>query len=572
MTEVSDRLAAALADRYRIERELGAGGMATVYLAQDLRHRRQVAIKVLKPELAAVLGSERFLREIEIAAKLTHSHILPLHDSGEAGGLLYYVMPHLAGQSLRDRLNRERHLPIEDALAIATRVADALDYAHRHGVIHRDIKPENILLHEGQPMLSDFGIALAVAAAAGDRLTETGISLGTPQYMAPEQATGERQLDGRTDIYSLAAVLYELLAGEPPHRAPTVQATIVKVLTEEPDRLSAHRGTVPPHVEAAIHKALQKLPADRFHTAAEFAAALTHPPAPGPQQPAAPSTVRRRSLVAAFGLALGALAAGAILGRMFWRAEPPSTSPVRVHRLTEFTGVERFPALSPDGRSVAFAAEVDGKRQLWVRLVAGGPALQITRDPADHLYPRWSRDSGSLIYFTPPAEGEEVGSLWEISALGGAARRLASSLSGADMSSADDRMAFFRLGTGRIELLVAKRDGTEPRVMAELESGYTYGTPRWSPDGRALAFERRYVAGESRVFVIRTGDSRPTQLAGGLGELNGFAWLPHNSGLVFSSSRGSIMEYLRTFQLWTLRLDERRARQLTFGEASYLDP
>jgi serine/threonine-protein kinase len=223
------RLTTALAGRYAIERELGAGGMATVYLARDLKHDRAVALKVLRPELAAVLGGERFLNEIKISARLDHPHILTLIDSGEVDGFLYYVLPYVRGESLRERLTREKQLGLEEALGITKQVAGALDYAHRQGVVHRDIKPENILLQEGEAMLADFGIALAVKEAGGNRLTETGLSLGTPQYMSPEQATGDRQLDARGDVYSLAAVLYEMLAGEPPHSGPTAQAIIAKL-------------------------------------------------------------------------------------------------------------------------------------------------------------------------------------------------------------------------------------------------------------------------------------------------------------------------------------------------------
>src|SRR2546426_1572744 len=277
MSGLLGRLQVALAERYSIERELGHGGMATVYLAEDLKHRRLVALKVLSPDLAASLGTDRFLREIDIAARLTHPHILPLHDSGEADGLVFYVMPYIEGESLRDKLTREKQLDIDEAIGIARAVASALDYAHRHGVIHRDIKPENVLMHDGQPVVADFGIALAVSAAGSSRITETGLSLGTPHYMSPEQAMGDRVLDARSDIYSLAAVLYELLAGEPPYTGPTAQAIVAKVITEKPISVTAHRDTVPPHVAAAIQKALAKLPADRFHSAAEFAEALVRP-------------------------------------------------------------------------------------------------------------------------------------------------------------------------------------------------------------------------------------------------------------------------------------------------------
>ncbi|MDE3214897.1 MAG: serine/threonine protein kinase, partial [Gemmatimonadota bacterium] len=233
MTDIADRLAAALADRYRLVRELGQGGMATVYLAEDLKHDRKVALKVLKPELAAVIGGERFVVEIKTTAALQHPHILPLFDSGTVDGFLYYVMPYIEGETLRDKLNRETQLGIDEAVRITSEVADALDYAHRHGVIHRDIKPENILLHDGRPMVADFGIALALSAAAGGRMTETGMSLGTPHYMSPEQATADKDISNRSDIYSLGSVLYEMLTGEPPHMGTSAQQIIMKIVTEE---------------------------------------------------------------------------------------------------------------------------------------------------------------------------------------------------------------------------------------------------------------------------------------------------------------------------------------------------
>jgi serine/threonine protein kinase len=268
------RLSAALSDRYRIESELGQGGMATVYRAHDVRHDRKVAIKILHPELAAVLGPERFLTEMKVTANLQHPHILPLFDSGTADGQLYYVMPLVEGESLRDRLTRERQLPIDDALRLAMEVAGALDYAHRHNVVHRDIKPENILLHDGSALVADFGIALAVSNAGDKRLTQTGLSLGTPHYMSPEQATGDKVVDGRTDISSLGCVLFEMLTGEPPFSGPSTQAIVAKVLTEAAPGIRARRPTVPPALEAVVLKAVQKLPADRFATPQAFAQAL----------------------------------------------------------------------------------------------------------------------------------------------------------------------------------------------------------------------------------------------------------------------------------------------------------
>ncbi|MEQ1693912.1 MAG: serine/threonine-protein kinase, partial [Gemmatimonas sp.] len=277
MNGLSERLTAALADRYRIERELGQGGMATVYLAEDLKHKRRVALKVLKPELAAVLGAERFVQEITTTAALQHPHILPLFDSGEANGFLYYVMPFIDGETLRAKLDRETQLGVDEAVRIASDVASALHYAHTHGVIHRDIKPENILLHDGRPMVADFGIALAVSAAAGGRMTETGLSLGTPHYMSPEQATAEKDITGRSDVYSLASVLYEMLTGNPPHTGSSAQQIIMKIITETPSNVTVLRKSVPPNVAAAVSKGLEKLPADRFASAKEFSSALANP-------------------------------------------------------------------------------------------------------------------------------------------------------------------------------------------------------------------------------------------------------------------------------------------------------
>ncbi len=276
MTDL-DRLTKALSDRYSIEHELGAGGMATVYLAQDVKHDRKVALKVLRPELAAVIGAERFLVEIKTTANLQHPHILPLFDSGEADSFLFYVMPYVEGESLRDLLDREKQLPVEEAVRIASEVASALDYAHRHDVIHRDIKPENILLHDRQALVADFGIALAASKAGSTRMTETGMSLGTPHYMSPEQAMGDRELTSKSDVYALGCVLYEMLTGEPPHTGPTAQAIVAKVMTDDARPVRELRRSVPPQVDAACLQAIEKLPADRFASAAEFGQAIRDP-------------------------------------------------------------------------------------------------------------------------------------------------------------------------------------------------------------------------------------------------------------------------------------------------------
>jgi serine/threonine-protein kinase len=281
MAAVPAGLATALQDRYRLDHELGQGGMATVYLAHDVRHPRRVAVKVLRPELGAVIGPDRFLAEIRTTATLQHPHILPLLDSGQADGLLYYVMPFVEGESLRDRLNRERQLPVEEAVRVAIEVATAIDYAHRHNVIHRDLKPENILLQDGQALVADFGIALAVSTTAGDRLTSTGVSVGTPAYMSPEQAAGERSLDSRSDIYALGCVLYEALVGEVPYPGPTIQAITARKLSQPVPSLRAVRGTVSAGLEEVVSHALARVPADRFSTGREFADALRAVERPG---------------------------------------------------------------------------------------------------------------------------------------------------------------------------------------------------------------------------------------------------------------------------------------------------
>ncbi len=275
MTETFDRLKTALSDRYAIDREIGAGGMATVYLAEDVKHRRRVAVKVLRPDLAAALGAERFVQEIETTANLQHPNILPLYDSGEADSFLYYVMPYIEGESLRDRLAREKRLPIDDALQITREVAAALNHANSLGVVHRDVKPENIMLSGGLAVLADFGIARAVGVAGGERLTETGMAVGTPVYMSPEQCAGDREVDGRSDVYSLACVLYEMLGGDPPFTGSTPQSVLARKLSERAPSLVVVRDTVSTSLEAAILKALERDAADRFATAESFVNAAT---------------------------------------------------------------------------------------------------------------------------------------------------------------------------------------------------------------------------------------------------------------------------------------------------------
>ncbi|MDX1492781.1 MAG: serine/threonine-protein kinase, partial [Longimicrobiales bacterium] len=358
------RLNAALEGRYRIEAELGEGGMATVYLADDLRHERKVAVKVLKPELSAVVGAERFLAEIKTTANLQHPHILPLFDSGEADGFVFYVMPYIEGETLRERIDRDKQLPVDEAVRIATAVANALHTAHKAGVVHRDIKPGNILMSNGEPLVADFGIALAVGTAGGSRLTETGLSVGTPFYMSPEQATGDQAIGAASDIYALAAVLYELLVGEPPYVGNTAQAVLGKILQGDTVSATTVRKSVPPHVDAALRKALEKLPADRFTDAQDFAKALSDPSfRHGPVAAGAPGTAGPWKPLA---LVARAVAVVALMG-LGWAA---TRSPEVAQR-----PVERFEMpFRPDQSPVAFGAAIFGLSEDGTTLAYLGPA------------------------------------------------------------------------------------------------------------------------------------------------------------------------------------------------------
>jgi eukaryotic-like serine/threonine-protein kinase len=554
-----DRLNAALEGRYRIERELGEGGMATVYLAEDLRHSRKVALKVLRPELAAVVGAERFLAEIETTANLQHPYILPLFDSGEADGFLFYVMPYVEGESLREKLNREKQLRVDEAVALAEKVADALDYAHEQGVVHRDVKPANILLSgRGEPLVADFGIARAVSQAGGGRLTETGLSLGTPHYMSPEQATGDQEVDPRSDVYALGCVLYEMLAGEPPFAARTAQAVLVRILTEEPRPVTDVRRTVPPHVAAVIGRSLEKLPADRFPSAQAFAGALQDPsfryvggapaaPARGVEGQAARQ--RRMSLppwalaVGGGVLALALLVAGmALLGpekRTEVASALPPTSRFSMamgdhpviqsqfdlspdgRMLVYSTGGDRplylramdalqpvpirgtegarWPVFSPDGEWIAFMG-TDGIRKI---AVTGGAPLRITSRLEDRFGLHWA-NHGTLLYF-------QRDGIYRVSAQGGEPERvLAGSplslrfprlLPGGDVILFSQTEGVGRVHTGRVRLFdVATQEVTtlveEGSDARYVETGHlVYGHPSGALFAVPFDLERREITG-----------------------------------------------------------------------------
>lgn len=406
MTLPLEQLRAALADRYEIEREIGSGGMATVYLARDVRHKREVALKVLRPELGAVLGTERFLAEITVTANLQHPNLLPLFDSGEADGLLFYVMPFVRGETLRAKIEREQQLSCEEAVRFAVAVASALQHAHEHGVVHRDLKPENILIHSGQPVIADFGIALAVSKAGGARVTQTGLSLGTPQYMSPEQATGEREIDSRSDIYSMGAVTYEMLAGEPPHSGSSAQAIIAKLMTSEPQPLHTLRSSIPNNVVCAVEKALAKLPADRFATAQDFASALQNPAftvAARYGRPTAEQSLSTKKWKR-FAISAGAVALAFIALALWSLFRPTSPRPaVRYVLTTDSThvigGFFGAVAISPDGRRLAYTILPGQRLIVRDRDKLTGEALS---GAGLALSPFFSTDGARIGYFSPP--------------------------------------------------------------------------------------------------------------------------------------------------------------------------
>ena len=507
MTEVlTDRLKTALASRYAIERQIGQGGMAMVYLARDLRHNRRVALKVLRPELAAVIGAERFLHEIRVTASLQHPHILPLHDSGEIDTFLYYVMPFVEGESLRDRLRSERQLPIDDTVRIAGEVAAALSYAHGRGVIHRDVKPENILLASGAAVVADFGIARAVTEAGEGRLTETGLSLGTPHYMSPEQATAERDLDARTDIYALAAVVYEMLIGEPPYTGPTTQSVIAKVLTESPRSLRIGRPTVPEHIDRAVQKALAKLPADRFRTATEFAEALTRPVHISASHPSARAAdAGRRSWTRPQALGASALVLASLaFGISGWLRKPASPAEPVVRSLLRLPDEARAEArqsgsplaLSPDGSVLVYS----GRRQLFMRRLDQTEVTPIPNTSGAEQ-PFFSPDGRHIGFVADgsirrvPVAGGPVVTICQVPQVQGAAW------------GEDDTIVFASgLGVGGSLFRVSASGGTPQLVFVDSTRRTLFRWPSFLPGGnRVVVSTGTALAYQAGVVDLATG-------------------------------------------------------------------
>ncbi len=518
-----DSLMAALADRYEIESKLGEGGMATVYLARDLKHDRKVAIKVLKPELAAVIGAGRFLTEIQITASLQHPHILPLHDSGESDGILYYVMPRVEGESLKDKLDRERQLPLEDALRIASGIASALDYAHRRGVIHRDIKPANILLQDGQPLVADFGIALAAEAVGTERLTATGLAIGTPQYMSPERAAGDGTAGRGADVYALGCVLYEMLTGEPPYNAATMPMTLAKILEGSPVSPVSIRKSIPANVDAVVRKALERLPADRFTSGGAFASALED----RAFRYGADKHVAARSLWNPLSIAATAAAVVLLAGvSAFALSRPAATPPNRyVMGLGEsnvMTGDigRNHVALSPDGSRLAYVGlSPDGSRVLWLK---ERHELRARALPLVHA---------SQPFFSP--DGERVA----VTGVGGTS------------------------GNARGLGIVSFETGSMS-VVADV--GFSRGGGDWSDDGWLYIEEQDHtllrfseITGElERVADLEQGEfahSFPNALPGGRGVIY----------TIEGSRGGGGLD--GTFQIAVLDLETRQRRVLTDG-------
>jgi serine/threonine-protein kinase len=554
------RLSTALADRYRLERELGQGGMATVYLAQDLKHDRRVAIKVLRPELAAVIGAERFLREIKTIASLQHPHILGLIDSGIAtlgpgsrvegqgdstldpslrsgqaprlSTLVYYVMPFVEGESLRDRLTREKQLPIADAVRLATEVAAALDYAHRHGVIHRDIKPENIMLHDGSALVADFGIALAVSTAGGSRMTETGMSLGTPHYMSPEQAMGDREITARSDVYALGCMTYEMLVGDPPFTGSTAQAIVAKVMTEKPVPPSRFRDTVPEAVEDAVLTALAKLPADRWGSAAEFAAALGGQADGRTGGRTRSRDTSRRPHILTFSLlaavpviALAAFAAGR------WFAGRGDAPPVTFVQRTFHDEAIFNARFAPDGQTIVYSAESDSNTPELFIIRPDFPERTSLGLPGTHLLSISSKGELAVLVGAQYVQHRFFqGTLARVPIGGGAPREVLDSIREADWSPDGADLAIIRSvnGQDRLEFPI----GT---VLYE-GSGYL-SDPRVSHDGKQVAFAEHPFRWDDRGTVkIVNRAGKQVAVAQEYTAIEGMAWRPGDAEVLFSAA------------------------------------
>ena len=567
---------------YEVLGPLGAGGMGEVYLARDTKLGREVALKILPAAFAADADRvARFKREARLLASLNHPHIGAIYGFEDAGDVPALVLELIDGDTLADRVQRGP-LPLPEALPVAQQIADALDAAHGSGLIHRDLKPSNIkITPDGVVKVLDFGLAKSLpegsapdswdGATLTADVTNAGVVLGTAPYMSPEQARG-KPVDKRTDIWAFGCVLYQMLTGRLAFHGDTVSDTFVTILEREPDWAALPAAT-PPGVVRLLHRCLEKDPRRRLrdigdarHWMEEVATGQAGVGADAPRVP-------MRSGVWVFALvALASAGAGWLLRVSPDEAPAPN---VQVQRLTDFVGMEESPAISPDGKFVAFVARAGAARQIWLRVLAGGAPRQITNDDADHEQPRWAPDSSAFIYFVPSPTPGEPGAIWEISMLGAEApRRVTSALSGGDISHDGRRIALFRFEGTEIALVVVTRDGSGRDQPRPVPPNGIYEYPRWSPDDRWIAFQRDNfgVAFDNRVVVASAapgGD--PREIAHGV-DLKGLAWLPGGGGLVYSSSSGSTVLYPPMFNLRAVDRDGAHDRQLTFGDVSYIEP
>jgi eukaryotic-like serine/threonine-protein kinase len=572
---VGDRLG-----RFEILGPLGAGAMGDVYRARDPHLHREVAIKVLPTAFSQNPDRQRrFEREARTAASLNHPNIVAVHDAGIHEGVAFIVSELLEGETLRQRMHG-RPLPARRAIGYAIQIASGLAAGHARGIVHRDIKPDNLFVtKEGRIKILDFGLARMIDPDSSDDVTATitldGVTLapvvGTAAYMSPEQARGLRT-DHRSDIFSLGVVLYEMLAGFAPFRRGTPAETLGAILQDEPPELISI-ARIGAALERIVRHCLEKTPEQRFQSVPDLMFALDAlPPAAWSAEPRIlrPRIWRTAALVL---LGVLAVAAAAMLGYRTGHGVARSTGMPgsrisSIQRLTELPGVEESPALSPDGRQLAFTSTVNGRRQIFVRLLAGGPPVQITSDPVDHEFPRWSPDANALVYFSPARSGEAQGGIWSIPALGGSPRRLIDSLGGTDVSTSG-RLACFRLVDGDVQLVTSALDGTGVQVIAQSVAGY-HLHPRWSPDRQWIAFQK----GDGLrfdIFIIPHGGGESRKLSDERNIIRGLAWLPDSSGIVYASSRGSTVPYLPPLTLWEVGLDGSH-RQVTPVDAWYDQP
>ncbi|MBA3297423.1 MAG: protein kinase, partial [Acidobacteria bacterium] len=566
---------------YEILSALGAGGMGEVYRARDTRLDRDVAIKTLSAAFAADAERvARFQREARLLASLNHPHIGAIYGFEDAGDVSALVLELVEGDTLDDRVRRGA-LPLPGALAIAQQIADALDAAHGSGIIHRDLKPANIMITpDGVVKVLDFGLAKAqaVEGAALDLSqsptmtadgTSAGAILGTAAYMSPEQARG-KALDKRTDIWAFGCVLYQMLTSRLAFHGETLSDTIVAILEREPDWTVLPVAT-PSAVRRLLHRCLEKDPRRRLRDIGDARHWMDEGATGEAGLGTAASRFPRRRLAWLLGaVALASAGAGWLL------RTPPTEAPARsvqLRRLTDFVGMEESPAIAPDGKVVAFVARAGSKRQIWTRLLAGGPPRQLTSEETDHEQPRWTPDSSSLIYYVPSATPGEHGTIWEISAFGGEPRRVASALGGGDISHDGRRIALFRFEDKGTALVLVTRDGSGRDEVKHVPPNSQYDYPRWSPDDRWIAFQQDDLAGFNKRIVIvpAAPGGDPQEVARGA-DLGGVSWLPGGSGVVYSSSSGSTVLYPPTFNLRAVERDGTGDRQLTFGDVSYREP